>query len=94
LRRNNTYFRIERDLGGGNWALVAWDAMPETRLFWSRTPGGAATCAGCSSIGILWTVPTNATPGTYRIRFVGGWKGSATATPVRYQGTTNTFVVQ
>ena len=97
LRRNNTYFRIERDLGGGNWALVAWDAMPETRLFWSRTTGGVATgmsCGGCSSIGILWTVPTNATPGTYRIRFVGGWKGSATATPVRYQGTTNTFVVQ
>ena len=97
LRRNNTYFRIERDLGGGNWALVAWDAMPETKLFWARQPGGAATgmtCVGCSSIGVQWTVPDTAVVGSYRIRFVGGWKGSATATPVRYQGMTNTFVVQ
>jgi len=52
------------------------------------------TCVGCSSIGVQWTVPDTAVVGSYRIRFVGGWKGSATATPVRYQGMTNTFVVQ
>lgn len=92
LRRNNTYFRIERSPGSEPWELVAWDAMPETKLFWGLATGN--TCPACSSIGVVWSVPLDAKPGTYRIRFVGSWKNGTTGAVTRYVGATNTFVVQ
>ena len=106
LRRDSTYFLIERDPGGGSWTKVAWDAMPETRLFWSRvttaSPGsqviGPTSCPGTpcpwSSMAVVWYVPTNATPGNYRIRLFGRWKNGVTGALVPYTGTTQTFLVQ
>jgi neutral ceramidase len=103
LRRNNTYFRVERDAGGGNWTLVAWDAMPQTRLYWIKDNGGnipsqpLQICSDtdhCSQMEGVWSIPLDATPGTYRIRFVGSWMNGQTHQPVRYQGTTRTFIVQ
>jgi neutral ceramidase len=94
LRRNNTFFRIERDLGGGNWELVAWDSMPETKFFWGRPPNCPGNPCYWSSVGVNWMVPPTATPGTYRIRLVGSWKNGSTGALVRYQGTTIPFLVQ
>src|SRR5262249_9695747 len=103
---DSTYFLIERDLGNGQWTAVAWDAMPETRLYWSRvttaSPGSAAigptSCPGSpcpwSSMAVIWMVPLDATPGTYRIRLFGKWKNGVTGALVPYQGTTNSFVLQ
>ena len=48
----------------------------------------------CSQMAVVWNVPQNATPGAYRIRFVGSWMNGVTKQPVRYQGMSNTFVVQ
>ena len=90
LRRNDTYFRIERDLGGGNWQMVAWDNTPDTKMHWALSnspivgPTGPISqmCPGdpClwSTTGIVWTVPADATPGQYRIRLFGSWKHGVT----------------
>jgi neutral ceramidase len=106
LRTDSTYFLIERDLGNGQWSAVAWDAMPETRLYWSRvttaSPGssviGPTSCPSSpcpwSSIGVIWMVPVNAAPGTYRIMLFGKWKNGVTGALLPYTGTTNSFVLQ
>lgn len=104
FRRNDTYFRIERDLGGGNWGLVAWDGTPDTRLYWERSTsvpqGGVGqacpsdTKCFWSTMGVVWTVPPDATPGRYRIRVFGVWKNGTTKQLVPYQGTTNVFTIQ
>lgn len=102
-RRNDTYFRIERDLGAGNWGLVAWDGTPDTRLYWSPSavaePGIGPGCPDpvlCywSTIRIVWSVPSDAAPGRYRIRFFGAWKNGTTNQIIPYQATSNVFTVQ
>ena len=94
LRRNNTYFRIERDNGTDNWELVAWDAMPETKLYWDRPTDCPGNPCYWSRIDVHWNVPLDAPPGTYRIRLVGSWKNGSNGQLVRYQGTTRLFTVQ
>jgi neutral ceramidase len=103
LQRDNTYLSIERQ-EGSVWNRVAWDRMPETKLVWnSMAVGiqegvaylpGEEPCTGCSRIDAFWSVPPDAIPGTYRIRFVGHWKNGVTGAVTRYQGTTRDFVVQ
>jgi neutral ceramidase len=106
LRRNNTYVRIERDLGGGNWGLVAWDGTPDTRLYWLRSVAPIPTQNGpvgtacpspdkCywSTMDVLWFVPSDATPGRYRIRVFGAWKNGA-GQLTQYEGTTSVFTIQ
>jgi len=98
-RRNDTYFRIERDLGGGNWGLVAWDGTPDTRMHWaiSLSPitniNGQKIGEGCpgepclwSTTGITWRVPDDATPGQYRIRLFGSWKNGMTGGLIPFEG--------
>ena len=106
LRRNDTYLRIERDQGGGNWTLEAWDAMPQTMLFWARSTaaiqGTSRTSPACpnsshcywSSMGVYWDVPASAAPGRYRIRVFGSWKNGVTNSVVPYIGTSRDFIVQ
>jgi len=106
LRRNDTYFRIERDAGGGNWQLVAWDGTPDTRLYWNRStyvpPGGIGTACPnsdpekCywSTIEVFWTPPPDVTPGRYRIRVFGKWKNGVTGQLMPYEGTTDFFTIQ
>ena len=95
LRRNDSYVRIERDLGGGNWSLVAWDGIPETVLVWARD----AKCPdpnNCywSTMDVFWAVPPSATPGTYRIQVFGAWKNGVTGAITPYQSTSVSFTVQ
>ena len=95
LRRNDSYVRIERDLGGGNWSLVAWDGIPETVLVWARD----AKCPdpnNCywSTVDVFWAVPPSATPGTYRIQVFGAWKNGVTGAITPYQRTSLSFTVQ
>jgi neutral ceramidase len=105
FRRNDSYFLIERD-AGGRWVPEAWDAMPETKLFWGRPtvcgpdrfkvpiPTNPLPCKDISQIGIHWNVPLHAPAGQYRITHFGKWKNPVTGLLTTYQGTTNTFTVQ
>jgi len=101
LRRNSTHFWIERDAGGGNWVLEAWDSTPDTKLFWGRSIGSdpRMNCpdperCDWSQVNIFWNVPATATPGTYRIRYSGSWKNGVTGALAPYSGVTMAFVVQ
>jgi neutral ceramidase len=103
VRRNDSYFRIERDLGGGNWGLAAWDGTPDTKLYWNRSavaePGIGPGCPDpilCywSTTRIVWNVPSDATPGKYRIRFFDAWKNGTTGLITTYERTSNEFTVQ
>ena len=105
-RRNNTYFRIERDLGGGNWGLMAWDGTPDTRMYWALSTQAiqlpdnrvSPACPGdpClwSTTGVLWTVPGDAPTGQYRIRFFGSWKHGVTGAITPFEGITGSFTVR
>jgi neutral ceramidase len=105
-RRNNTYYRIERDLGGGNWGLVAADGTPDTKMYWTLStvpitlPDGnvSPACPGdpClwSTTGILWTVPADAPAGQYRIRFFGSWKHGVTKALTPFEGITQPFTIR
>jgi neutral ceramidase len=105
-KRNDTYFRIERELDGGNVELVAWDGTPDTKMHWalSLTPIVGPTgpisdaCPGdpClwSTTGIVWTVPADVPPGRYRIRLFGSWKHGSTRELIPFQGATESFTVR
>ena len=100
-RRNDTYVLIERD-AGGQWVPEAWDAMPETKLYWSRPtkcgPDPLNNPIPCgkdiSQIDVHWSVPLHAVPGQYRITLFGKWKNGSTGLLTTYQGTTRPFTVQ
>ena len=86
LKRNDSYIRIERtDPATGATELVAWDAMPETKIMWRRES------IASSRVTVIWTVPLNAKPGTYRIVHSGQFKDLTGLHP--YQGATRTFVI-
>jgi neutral ceramidase len=93
LRRNNSYVRIERSLGGDRWELVGWDATPDTRLWWVRDPECPIDLCPWSRMAVVWSIPHDAVPGAYRIRFVGSSKDRDGAL-TRYQGTSQTFTVE
>ena len=99
FRRNDSYFVIERNVGG-QWVREVWDAMPETQLHWSHSTqcGTLAIPMPCgkdvSHIDVFWYVPSTAPAGTYRITLFGKWKNGTTGLLTTYQGATNTFTVQ
>lgn len=106
FRRNDTYFRIERDPGSEPWTLVAWDGTPDTRLGWARSTTPNPNIEGLkfacpdpencpwSTMGVVWSVPQDATPGRYRIRVFGRWKNGSTKELIPYEGTSRTFVIR
>jgi neutral ceramidase len=90
LKRNDSYLRVERDVGGGRFDdLVAWDSMPETAYYWHRTPTGVAV----SAVEIHWVIPADAAPGNYRITHSGKWKSQG-GNLADYTGTSRTFTVR
>jgi neutral ceramidase len=86
LKRNDSYFRIEREVPGSSPELVAWDAMPETKVMWIRE--GIAE----SKVVVFWTIPENAQPGTYRIHHFGTYKDLAGLH--NYSGSTTPFMIR
>ena len=107
LRRNDTYLRIERDLGGGNWGLVSWDGTPDTRLYWLRSYFTLPTQNGqigtacpstddCywSTMDVLWFPTADAPAGRYRVRVFGKWKNGVTGQLIPYEGTSIVFTLQ
>jgi len=92
LMTNGSYYYIQRQTTGGTWADAVWDSMPEGRYTWKRDD--RLSCKACSNIDIHWDVPSDATPGTYRIKHVGAWKHSSTGAIARYEGITQTFEVR
>jgi neutral ceramidase len=103
LHRGGTYLQVQRAtapeptteteavtgaeaLGRGGWVTVADDGDWSTVLRW-RNEG-----SGRSAVTIIWTIPGDAEPGTYRIRFDGDAADTAGAiTP--FTGASDEFSV-
>lgn len=86
LRIQGTFLEIQR-LSGSSWVTVASDWDPETKYMWARD--GVAN----SKVTIKWSIPSNATSGTYRIRHYGNWKSGWTGAISSYTGTSRSFTV-
>ena len=77
LMTGGSYYFIQR-LTGGSWADAVWDSMPEGRFTWKRDAD--ILCKGCSTVSVHWDVPSDAIPGTYRIKHVGARKDGGKGT--------------
>ena len=86
LRTQDTFLKVER-LVGGAWQVVANDWDFETTYAWRRE--GIAY----SQVDVQWRIPSDAVPGTYRIRQFGDWKSGWTGAISAYTGVTNSFQV-
>lgn len=64
LHRGSTYLMVQRR-DGERWRTIAGDGDWTTTFSWSRGP------ASSSRVTIGWHSPTEATPGSYRIRYFG-----------------------
>jgi neutral ceramidase len=86
LHRGGTYLQVQR-AGDDGWVTVADDGDWSTVLRW-RGEG-----RGRSSVTITWTIPHDADPGTYRIRFDGN-AADAAGTMTPFTGTSAEFRVE
>jgi neutral ceramidase len=86
LRRGGTFLEVQRQVGNG-WEIVADDGDWSTTYRWARS--GVAN----SLAKIAWTIPANATPGTYRIVHYGDYKNGWTGKVSPFTGTSRTFTV-
>lgn len=66
FQNEGSYLFIEK-MEGNNWEIVATDANWETKFIWSRVSSIMAT----STAEVVWDVPVDTPPGTYRIRHIG-----------------------
>ncbi len=90
LRRQGTFLSVQRK-SGTSWVTVANDWDWETKYRWQRHD--CAPTFGCSHVTTEWTIPTNATLGTYRIVHYGDWKSGWDGLIRPYTGTSREFTV-
>ncbi|WSG63081.1 neutral/alkaline ceramidase [Nocardia sp. NBC_01730] len=64
LHRGKTYLMVQRR-DGERWRTIADDGDWTTTFSWSRGP------AQSSRVTIVWHIPADSTPGSYRIRYFG-----------------------
>ncbi|MCA9638458.1 MAG: neutral/alkaline non-lysosomal ceramidase C-terminal domain-containing protein, partial [Myxococcales bacterium] len=89
LRVGTGYMEVQRNQGGGEWAIVARDWDPETRFRWRRVGGGLSPM---SEVDLIWRIPADVTPGTYRFVYHGDAKSlGGVIKPI--SGTSAGFVV-
>ncbi|MGY4098565.1 neutral/alkaline ceramidase [Nocardia sp. R16R-3T] len=85
-RRNGTFLEVQRRNASGDWVRVANEGEWAVRFYWSKR-GLAESVAR-----FTWDIPTDATPGNYRMRhFADGLSPDGTLHP--FTGTTNEFEV-
>ena len=89
LRTEDTFLAVQM-LGsdGVSWVDVAIDGNWETKFEWNRPK----EFHGESFATIVWAVPLDTTPGTYRIQHYNSHK-SLLGKITEFTGTTNTFKV-
>nr|ADK88944.1 putative ceramidase [Bovicola ovis] len=72
LRLDDTFFVIEKEVGAGQWKIVATDADYKTKLHWKRTD----FLHGYSEVNIEWTPVGAEVNKNYRIRYFGDQKNT------------------
>jgi neutral ceramidase len=92
LKTDSSFLFVERQNESGEWQVVYRDADPETTYNWR--PNNPQPQLGPSTnhiAEILWRIPRNTQPGTFRIRFEGVANQASILTP--YEGISNEFVI-
>lgn len=85
-RRNGTFLEVQRRNASGDWVRVANEGEWAVRFYWSKR-GPAESVAR-----FTWDIPTDATPGTYRMQhFADSLSPDGTLHP--FTGITNEFEV-
>ncbi|MDY7228368.1 neutral/alkaline ceramidase [Hyalangium rubrum] len=90
LRRQGSFLQVQRK-SGTSWVTVAQDWDWETKYRWERN--NCVPTMACSHVTIEWKIPSNATPGTYRIRHDGDWKSGWDGLIRSYTGYSREFTV-
>ncbi|KAJ6216343.1 hypothetical protein RDWZM_007500 [Blomia tropicalis] len=70
LHLEGTFLTVERLKNGTQWEVQATDAHWETMFIWNRN----STLLGTSEVTVMWDIPLDVEPGTYRIRYFGDSK--------------------
>lgn len=86
-RTQDTFLAVQR-MEGGKWITVRQDRDWDTEYHWKRD--GIAN----SLVTIVWRIPTDVTPGEYRIVHYGDWKSGLTKKIAPYAGYSSSFTVQ
>ncbi len=70
LRTDDSFLFVERQQPDGSWEVIYRDADPETSFVWhSQSPQPQFNASPVSSAELLWRIPRNTPPGTYRLSF-------------------------
>lgn len=85
-----SYLKVEWKVGS-SWVPVANDWDWETKYIWQRN--NCFPTLACSLVTVEWTIPPDASAGTYRIRHEGHWKSGWDGRVRPYSGTSREFVV-
>lgn len=94
LMTGDSFLRVERLVGQDTWVVVATDRDPETTFLW-RTPSPRPQFmpSPTSEAEIIWRIPRNALPGTYRLRHQGAQVATPGGMPARFEGLSGVFKV-
>jgi neutral ceramidase len=68
-RIQDSFLQVQHQAADGTWSVVAYDWDWETTYTWRRDP--CFPTFSCSQSTVQWTIPSTASPGTYRIRHDG-----------------------
>jgi neutral ceramidase len=88
LRTEDTFLAVQQQDSSGQWQTVAVDGDWETRFRWYRHH----TISDRSYAEITWDIPSDATPGKYRIQHYGNHRNILQHIS-SFRGTSSTFTV-
>ncbi|HEX4879245.1 MAG TPA: neutral/alkaline non-lysosomal ceramidase N-terminal domain-containing protein [Limnobacter sp.] len=95
LLTDDTFLRVERKGTDGQWEVVATDRDPETTFLWkSSQPRPQFLPSPVSEAEIIWRIPKNAQPGTYRLAHQGSAMSQGSTSPQRFEGVSRPFEVK
>lgn len=94
LLTDSSFLWVDRRGPDGGWEVVASDRDPETTFFWrSDSPEPQFSPSPMSTAELVWRIPLNAEPGTYRLRHTGFQLPAVVLDSVAFEGTSTTFEV-
>ncbi len=94
LRTGDSFLFVERRIRGDGWEVVARDRDPETSFHWEPdTVTAQLTPTFTSRARIVWRIPNNVRPGTYRIRHTGAARTLPEGPVTQFEGISSEFRV-
>jgi neutral ceramidase len=97
LKLQSSYAYVEQLQADGSWGAVFHDRDPELIFLWEpllpQTVAVDMPLIGPSAARVIWQIPANQPPGTYRLRHDGAARPSALAATEVYSGVSGSVVV-